>query len=69
MDHWNLTAVVVLLGAAIVGASVNINSVKFEVFDKELIQNNLTIIAGADKKVTVDGTVTTTKPVGNEYSV
>lgn len=69
MDRWILAAVVVLAGTVSVEASITIKSIKFEVFDKELIQQNLEIVEDADGTITVDGTITTTKPVGNEYSV
>lgn len=69
MDHWILVAVVVLAGTVFVEASITIKSIKFEIFDKELVQENLKIVEEADGTITVDGTITTTKPVGDEYSV
>ncbi|KAL5288906.1 hypothetical protein ACFFRR_009231 [Megaselia abdita] len=69
MDNWALATIVVLLGAAFTEASVSIISQKVEIFDKDLVQENIKVAEGDDGSIFLDGTITTTKPIDDEYTL
>uniref|UniRef100_T1GYW3 Uncharacterized protein n=1 Tax=Megaselia scalaris TaxID=36166 RepID=T1GYW3_MEGSC len=69
MVFLKFTVLVCSLGTVFGQLNVEIISQKIEIFDKELVQEDLKIVEDDNGHPALDGTLTTTKPVGEDYMV